>query len=371
MKKKSMIVVFALSLVAALSFGIFAGCGGGKPLIAVVAKGESHAFWKAVKSGADKAGAERGYNISFVGPRGEDAQYVNDQKTQVTSALNTKPKALVLATIGTGFVDELTRAKDAGIPVVQFDSGVWADDIKALNDANKNPIVSSVATSNTAAAGLAAEKFYENISADITAAAGTYRIGVIQHDQTATGYDRAGGFANGMIAKLKAANITFEVTGAGAQHNIAAGSESGGKVKIEIQISSTGDTTGSYTGLLDTLTAKGNPNAIFMTNEGVVKQLQDKIAGEESNKYHGIKFCGFDAGTKQIEWIRNKGGAFTNTPLIGSVAQDSIAIGYQAVLQAIDAAEGKDYKDSVAISGAWYNADNIDQMIKDNLVYEG
>lgn len=370
MKKKSMIVVFALSLVAALSFGIFAGCGDGKPLIAVVAKGESHAFWKAVRSGAEKAGEEKGYRVTFVGPQGEDAKYVNDQKSQVTSALNAKPKAMVLATIGTGFVDELTRAKDASIPVVQFDSGVWADDIKALNDANKNPIVSSVATSNTAAASLAAEKLYENLSTEI-ASASSYRIGVIQHDQTATGYDRAGGFVNGMIGKLKAADITFEVTGTSAQHNITAGSTSGGKVKIEVLISSTGDTAGSYTTLLEQLVTSGKPNAIFMTNEGVVKQVYDAIGAASANKYDDIKFCGFDAGTKQIDWIKDANGSYEKTPLIGSVAQNSIDIGYQSVLQAINAAEGKTITESVAISGAWYNKDNITQMIQDNLVYEG
>ena len=53
-----------------------------------------------------------------------------------------------------------------------------------------NPIVSSVATSNRDAAAVAAEKFFEAIKADI-AASDKYVVGVIQHDETQTGIDRA------------------------------------------------------------------------------------------------------------------------------------------------------------------------------------
>ena len=85
------------------------------------------------------------------------------------------------------------------------------------------------------------------------------------------------------------------------------------------------------------------------------------------NKYDDIKFCGFDAGTKQIEWMK----ATTGAKLIGAVAQDSYQIGYNAVEQCINAIEGKEVKDNVAIAGAWWDASNVDDMISKNLVYEG
>ena len=57
--------------------------------------------------------------------------------------------------------------------------------------------------------------------------------------------------------------------------------------------------------------------------------------------------------------------------LIGSVAQDSFQIGYQAVEQAVMAVEGKTITEKVDISGAWWDATNVDDMIAKNLVYEG
>ncbi|MBO5891378.1 MAG: substrate-binding domain-containing protein [Oscillospiraceae bacterium] len=168
-----LVLVLALSLVA---------CG--KPAeksktIAVVAKGESHAFWQAVKAGAEAAGKEKGYTITFQGPASETAADVPNQITMVQTALSNNVSGLVLATIGTGFTDLLTQAKDKGIPVVSFDSGIWADDIAALNAAGKNPILANVATSNIAAAAVAAENLFAAIKADIAASSETYVVGVI------------------------------------------------------------------------------------------------------------------------------------------------------------------------------------------------
>ena len=84
----------AMLLSTALVVGALAGCGnsgggnssgggggeggqdssdGGKT-IAVIAKGESHAFWQSVKSGAEAAAAEKGYEITFRGPARECAK---------------------------------------------------------------------------------------------------------------------------------------------------------------------------------------------------------------------------------------------------------------------------------------------------------
>lgn len=117
-----------------------------------------------------------------------------------------------------------------------------------------------------------------------------------------------------------------------------------GKVTIETQVKP-GDANNAYKDALEALAEK-NVNAIFMSNEGVVKQVYDAI-GSAGTKYDAIKFCGFDAGTKQIEWMKKDSGP----KLVGSVAQDSYQIGYQAVEQAVFAIEGKNVESSVAISG--------------------
>ena len=340
--------LLAVLLVMVMACSFMVGCGtatDGKT-IAVVAKGESHAFWQSVKAGAEAAGAKYGYNITFRGPASESAKDLPSQKEMVQTALSNNSAAIVLATIGEGFVDMLTQAKDTNIPVVQFDSGIWANDVAALDTAGKNPIVSSVATSNYLASNIVAENFFEAIKADIAASAGDYLVGVIQHDETQTGIDRAAGFVD-KFKELADADATTK-----------------GKYTIAQEIKP-GDADNAYKTALEALSEKG-ADAIFMTNEGVVKQVYDAIAAA-GTKYDGIKFAGYDAGTKQIEWMKKT----TGPKLVGAVAQDSFQIGYQAVEQAVFALEGKEITKEVAISGAWWDATNVDEMIANNLVYEG
>jgi len=340
--------LLALLLVMVVACSFMVGCGtatDGKT-IAVVAKGESHAFWQSVKAGAEAAGAKYGYNITFRGPASESAKDLPSQKEMVQTALSNNSSAIVLGTIGEGFVDMLTQAKDTNIPVVQFDSGIWANDIAALDAAGKNPIVSSVATSNYLASNIVAENFFAAIKEDIAASAGDYLVGVIQHDETQTGIDRAAGF----VDKFK------ELADADASTK--------GKYTIAQEVKP-GDADNAYKAALEALSEKG-ADAIFMTNEGVVKQVYDAIAAA-GTKYDAIKFAGYDAGTKQIEWMKKT----TGPKLVGAVAQDSFQIGYQAVEQAVFALEGKEVSEEVAISGAWWDATNVDEMIANNLVYEG
>ncbi len=341
--------ILSLILVAVMLTFTLAGCGAdtttGDKTIAVVAKGESHAFWQSVKSGAEAAGAKYGYKITFRGPASESAKDLPSQMEMVQTALSNNASAIVLATIGEGFVDLLTQAKDSKIPVVQFDSGIWENDVAALDAAGKNPMVAHVATSNYLAAGTVAENFFAAIKEDI-AAADSYIVGVIQHDETQTGIDRAAGF----IDKFK------ELADADAATK--------GKYKIEKEVKP-GDADNAYKTALEALAEKG-ASAIFMTNEGVVKQVYDAI-GAAGTKYDAIKFAGYDAGTKQIEWMKKT----TGPKLVGAVAQDSFQIGYQAVEQAVFALEGKDVTEKVDISGAWWNATNVDEMIEKNLVYQG
>jgi len=341
--KKLIALLLALIMVVGL-----VACGstsGGNKTIAVVAKGESHAFWQAVKAGAEAAGAEKGYAITFQGPASESPADIPNQITMVQTALSNNVSGLVLATIGTGFTDLLTQAYDKKIPVVSFDSGIWADDVSALDSAKKNPMKAHVATSNRDAAAVGAEQLFEVIKADIAASSEKYVIGVIQHDETATGVDRANGFIDKFVELADADSTT------------------NGKYVIEHEIKP-GDANNAYKDALEALYEKG-AQAIFMCNEGVVKQVYDATAAAEG-KYDEIKFCGFDAGSKQIEWIKATSGPV----LVGSVAQDSFNIGYNAVLQCIAAVEGGT-AENVDIAGAWYNAENIDDMIAKNLVYEG
>lgn len=340
-------LIFVLTVI--LVFG-FTSCSGStekkdNKTIGVVAKGESHAFWQSVKSGAEDAAKERGYTVTFRGPASESAKDLPSQQEMVQTALSNNVSGLVVATIGEGFTDMLTQAYDKGIPVVQFDSGIWQKDLEALDSQSKNPLRASVATSNRMAAALAAEHFFYEIKDDI-AGSENYIIGVIQHDETQTGIDRAEGFINKFTELAGTDGATA------------------GRYRIEKEVKP-GDADNAYKTALEALYEKGT-SAIFMTNEGVVKQVYDAI-GASGGKYDNIRFCGFDAGSKQIEWMRSDKGA----RLVGAVAQDSYRIGYDAVLQCINAVEDKELETSVDIGGVWWNRDNVDEMIKKGLVYEG
>ena len=341
---KKLTKIFAVVLAIALCSCLFA-CGGAKTdtkgTIAVVAKGETHAFWQAVKAGAEQAGKDYGYNVTFRGPTAESEEYVNQQREMVQAALNTKDiKAIVLATIGLGFGDELTSAYDKGLPVVEFDSGLYSGGADITK--GKDPTIGGVATDNYAAAGVAAENFYAYLKSQNVLVNG-YKVGVIQHDSTSTGIDRAGGFKDKIIALATADGITLDV-------------------QVQVKANNAGEYKLGLTALKE-----WGAQAIFMTNEGVVNEVFPEVS-DNAATYKDILFCGFDAGTNQYNWMKDKGANYAL--LVGSVAQDSYSIGYKAVELAAKKLAGETVAD-VGIAGVWYNADNIDEQREKNIFYMG
>ena len=341
---KKLVMVLAVLMCGVIAFaGAACQRGGGKDTIAVIAKGETHAFWQAVKSGAMAAGEEYGYNVTFKGPVGESEEYVGTQREMVQAALgNASTKAMVLATIGLGFTDELVTAFEKGIPVVEFDSGLYSDGADITE--GKDPTVGSVATDNKAAAAVVAENFYKYLKDNNKLTAGpTYHVGVIRHDATATGLDRANGFIEKIQALAQADGFT-----------------------IEIHLQAKTNNAGEYKAALQALNNEG-VSAIFMTNEGVVNEVYPEVS-DNADTYKNILFCGFDCGTNQYDWIKDAGKTYGL--LVGSVAQDSYNIGYKAVELAAKKLAGETVSD-VGIGGRWYTSENIDQLEEENIFYKG
>ena len=347
MKKftKILAILMALSLLAC----VFAACGPTdngddtetKGTIAVIAKGETHAFWQAVRAGAEQAGKDNGYNVTFRGPTAESEEYVNAQREMVQAALNLKDiKGIVIATIGLGFADELISAYDKGLPVVEFDSGLYSGGADITE--GKDPTIGGVATDNFKAAGVAAENFYKYLKDNNLVAEG-YKVGIIQHDSTATGIDRAGGFKAKIEELAKADNITLEVN-------------------VQVKANNPGEYKLGLTALKD-----WGAQAIFMTNEGIVNEVFPEVS-DNKDAYKDILFCGFDAGTNQYNWIKDAGATYAL--LVGSVAQDSYNIGYKAVELAAKKLAGETVED-VGIAGRWYTAANIDELKDQNIFYMG
>ena len=338
------LISLTLAVVMALGLVACGTAGGGETAdktIAVIAKGETHAFWQAVKAGAVDAGKEAGYNVTFRGPTAESEEFVGSQREMVQAALNNaSTKAIVLATIGLGFADELTAAYDKGLPVVEFDSGLYSGGADITE--GKDPTIGSVATNNKAAAAVVAENFYAYLKANGLAANG-YKVGVIQHDSTATGVDRAEGFIEKITELAAAEGITLDIN-------------------RQIKTNNPGEYKLGLTALKDWGAA-----AIFMTNEGVVNEVFPEIS-DNAATYKDILFCGFDAGTNQYNWMKDAGATYAL--LVGSVAQDSYNIGFEAVKMAIAKLDGKDVTD-VGIAGVWYTAENIDEQKDRNIFYMG
>ena len=118
----------------------------GKPKIAVIPKGTTHEFWKAVHAGAVKAGREKNAEILWKGPLKEDA--LKEQVDIVESFIAQGVNAIVLAPLNDkGLLPPVKAAKGAGVPVVIFDSAIQGDEH-----------VSYVATDNVAAGKLAGER---------------------------------------------------------------------------------------------------------------------------------------------------------------------------------------------------------------------
>ncbi len=336
-----LVLVLAFSMVACAASGEKEDAQSeGKGTIAVIAKGETHAFWQAVKAGAVDAGKAAGYEVTFRGPTSESESEVPNQREMVQSALNNKDtKAIVLATIGLGFADELISAYDKGLPVVEFDSGLYSGGADITE--GKDPTIGSVATDNKKAGGVVAENFYAYLKEN--GLEDGYKVGIIQHDSTATGLDRAGGFQEKIEELAAADGITLDI-------NLQVKANNAGEYKLGL-----------------TALAEWGAQAIFMTNEGVVNEVFPEIS-DNAATYKDILFCGFDAGTNQYNWMKDAGANYAL--LVGSVAQDSYNIGYESVKLAIAKLEGKEVKD-VGIGGAWYNKDNIDELKDKNVFYMG
>ena len=167
--------------------------------IALISKGFQHQFWQAVKAGADQAGADLGANVTFEGPDNETQ--VDRQIDQLAAALSRNPDAIGFAALDSqAAIPLLQQAKDAGIPVIAFDSGVDSD----------IPLATAT-TDNVAASALAADVMAELIG-------GEGKVAVVAHDQTSrTGIDRRDGFVNRIAEAYPNIEIVSVQYGGGAQ----------------------------------------------------------------------------------------------------------------------------------------------------------
>jgi len=295
-----------------------AAAASGDTYIAMVSKGFQHQFWQAVKAGADKAAADYKVRITFEGP--ETEAMVDKQIEMLQTALSKNPKALAFAALDSkAAIPLLEKAKAQNIPVIGFDSGVDSD----------IPLTTA-ATDNIAAAGLAADKM-----ADLIGNKG--EVALVVHDQTSrTGIDRRDGFLKAMKDKHPDIQIVDVQYGAGDQ------------------LKST-DITKAI------IAAHPNLKGIFGANEGSIIGVLNGV--KESNKEGKITVIGYDSGKQQIDAIRSGVEA-------GAITQDPIGIGYKSVEAAVKALKGEQLPKTIDTGFHWYDKTNVDSDQIKPLLYQ-
>lgn len=325
--------------------------------IEVLAKGFQHQFWKAVNIGSDKAAEDLGVKITFQGPENETA--VQEQVQMLANAINKKPAAIAFAALDTqASIDLLNQAKNDGIPIIGFDSGV--------PDAPEGIIQATASTDNIAAAAMAAEKLYPEVEAKLKEASveNKVRVGIVSQEvNSASLSDRTKGFIDKMVEQAEQLeNLKGKVAVVGNDKFANGVKEADAALVIDLAVpANVTDAEGQTQA--QTLLNKEDLIAIYGSNEFGAKSIinaNNAVGGKlGEGKILGI---GFDSGAIQIDAIK-KGVLF------GSVTQDPVTIGYKAVELAVKAAKGEEVED-VDTGAVWYNAENVDSDEIKPLLYE-
>ena len=258
--------------------------------IAVIPKGTTHEFWKAVHAGAVKASQELGVEIFWKGPQKEDDRA--QQITVVEDFINRRVDGIVLAPLDDRAmvrpVDEAMREK---IPVVIIDSNLQGDNY-----------ISFVATDNYHGGVIAAHRL-----AEVLGKKGKIFLIRYLEGSASTTY-REQGFLETMAKDYP-------------------------EIEFLVKDQFAGTTTESAYQLTENLLSRyPQVEGIFAPNEssifGSLRALQDAgLAGR-------VKLVGFDSSAKLIQAMQNK-------ELHGLVLQDPMKMGYLGVKVIVDYLQGK------------------------------
>ena len=278
-----------LALLLLLALGL-AGCQGSKKrTIAVIPKGTAHLFWVTVRQGAEDAGKEFGVDILWNGPA-QETDY-GRQLEILDSMINRHVDGIVVAATEKKVLNQsLARAKQLGIPVTVFDSGVDSDDF-----------ISFVATNNYEAGQLGARKLAALLG-------GKGKVAVVMNAPgSASTVERERGFADAMAKEFPEIQVVATQFGMSDRAKAMSVAE-------------------------NMLTAHPDLNGLFASAEpmsvGASQALKSRsLAGK-------VKFVGFDSSEGLIADM--KAGVID-----ALVVQDPHKIGYEAVKTIVDKLNGK------------------------------
>ncbi len=309
---------------AALALSSVPACRGRAPekkaglTVAVVPKGMTHEFWKAIHAGAVKAGRELGVEILWKGSQKEDDR--EGQVTVVEDLIGRGVDGIVLAPLDDrALVRPVREAKDAGIPVVVIDSPMEGNDF-----------VSYIATDNYRGGVMGARRLAELLG-------GRGRIFLIRcHEGAASTELREQGFLETMQKEFP--GITF--------------------LAKDIYAGVTTET--AYQALENLLNRFPDVEGIFTPNEsstfGCLRALEDKgLAGK-------VKFVGFDSSAKLVDGLRAG-------RLQGLVLQNPFAMGYLGVKTVVAHLRGEPVTAQVDTGETLVTPENMDEAEIKSLLF--
>ncbi|MBC7723683.1 MAG: ABC transporter substrate-binding protein [Burkholderiaceae bacterium] len=318
MKTGKKAAFFAATAILAVSLAGCATSGGStggdaassdQPYIALVSKGFQHQFWQAVKAGAESKAKELGVTVTFDGPASETE--IDSQLQMLQAAIDKKPDAIGYAALDPqACIPLMDAAKEAKIPVVEFDAGCDSD----------YPL--SIAKTDSLGAGaLAADHMAELIG-------NKGEVGIVGHSQiNSTGVERRDGFVDQIAAKYPDIKI------------------------VDIQYGD-GDHLKSADIAKAMIAAHPNLKGLYGTNEGSAIGIVNAV-GELGLEKGKITVIGFDSGQAQID-------AITDGTMAGAITQNPIGIGEATVQAAFDAINGKTPEKVIDTGYFWYDSTNME-----------
>lgn len=295
---------------AAVLLGAVA-CGGSgetKSLsVAVIPKGTTHEFWRAIHAGAVKAERElrqagTQVTITWKGPLREDDR---EQQVQVVEGfLSQGVSGIVLAPLDErALVRPVEEARRAGIPTVVIDSDLASDQI-----------VSFVATDNRKGGELAADRMAELLG-------GKGKVLLLRYQEgSASTTDRE----NGFLERMKSAHPGIEVL---ASEQYAGPTRDTGKRAAENLLNRYG----------------AEIQGVFCVNESSTHGML--LALQDANRAGKVSFIGFDASQTFID-------ALENGQMHGLVVQNPMQMGYLGVMKMVEHLQGKPVERRID-TGVW------------------
>lgn len=295
-----------------------------KITLAVIPKGTTHEFWKAVHAGSVKAAREltaAGTEVEVIwkGPLREDDR---EQQIQVVEGfISQGVQGIVLAPLDSrALVRPVEEAQRAGVPTVVIDSGLESENI-----------VSFVATDNLKGGMLAADRMGELLG-------GKGKVLLLRYQEgSASTEQREAGFLQEMKAKFPGVEVISSDQYAGPTRDTA-------KRASE-----------------NLLNRYGNDiQGIFTVNESSTSGML--LALQDIDKAGKIMFIGFDSSQEFVDAMRAK-------QLHGLVVQNPFKMSYLGVTTMVDHLQGKPVEKRVDTGVVVVTPESLDTPETKELLY--